>query len=205
MRATVSVVATPYWNHNTHYHPLALRLVQRGTRALDVGSGEGLLTRRVVAAGASEATGLDADPAETTRATQAAEGDERLRYVTGDILTADLDEQAYGLVTCVATLHHLDLDAGLRRLRALTAPGGHLVVVGLARVGSPTDLALSLAGVPAAAVARLRRGEWEHGSPIAEPRTTYAEVRDAARRHLPGARWQRHLYWRYSVTWQAPG
>jgi SAM-dependent methyltransferase len=197
-------VPTPYWNHNTHYHPLALRHVRAGTRALDVGSGEGLLTRRVVGAGAAGATGLDTDPAETARATQAAAGDERLHYVTGDVLTAPLDEHGYDLVTCVATLHHLDLDAGLRRLRALTAPGGHAVVVGLARAGSPTDLALSLAGVPAAVVARRLRGEWEHGSPITEPRTTYAEVREAARRHLPGARWRRHLYWRYSLTWQAP-
>ncbi|MGW6129955.1 class I SAM-dependent methyltransferase [Cellulomonas sp. NPDC055163] len=193
-----------YWNHNTHYHPLALRHVRPGTRALDVGSGEGLLTRRFVAAGASRVTGVDTDPAETARATRAAEGDDRLRYVTGDVLTASLDDHAYDLVTCVATLHHLDLAAGLQRLRALTAPGGHVVVVGLARAGSPADLALSAAGVPAALVARRLRGEWEHGSPIAEPRTTYAQVHEAARRHLPGARWRRHLYWRYSLTWQAP-
>ncbi|MBB2921513.1 bifunctional 2-polyprenyl-6-hydroxyphenol methylase/3-demethylubiquinol 3-O-methyltransferase UbiG [Cellulomonas cellasea] len=196
---------TPYWNHNTHYHPLALRHVRPDTRALDVGSGEGLLTRRVVAAGAAEATGLDTDPTETARATRAAAGDGRLHYVTGDVLTAPLDERAYDLVTCVATLHHLDLEAGLARLRSLTAPGGHLVVVGLARLGSPVDAVLSLSAVPAAALARLLRHEWEHGSPVAEPATTYADVRDAARRHLPGARWRRHLYWRYSLTWQAPG
>lgn len=195
---------SPYWNHNTHYHPLALQHVRPGSRALDVGSGEGLLTRRMVAAGAREATGLDTDPGETARALDAADGDPRLRYLTGDVLTAPLDAHGFDLVTCVATLHHLDLDAGLARLRELAAPGGHVVVVGLARIGSPADAVLSLAGVPAAAVARGLRDEWEHGSPIAEPTTTYTDVREAARLHLPGARWRRHLYWRYSLTWQAP-
>jgi 2-polyprenyl-3-methyl-5-hydroxy-6-metoxy-1,4-benzoquinol methylase len=40
------------WNHSTHYHPDALRLVTAPTRsAVDVGCGEGLLTRRLLSAG----------------------------------------------------------------------------------------------------------------------------------------------------------
>lgn len=195
---------TTPWNHNTHYYPLATRHVRAGTRALDVGSGDGLLTRVLLAAGAAEATGIDVDTAQTDRARAQAAGDGRLTYLTADALTAPLDPRGYDLVTCFATLHHVDLDAGLARLRALTAPGGHLVVVGLARVGSPLDAAWSLAAVPAARVAGAVRSYWEHGSPVADPRTTHAEVRDAARSHLPGVRWRRHLYWRYSLTWRAP-
>ena len=36
------------WNHNTHYYPLVLAAVPDGCRrALDVGCGEGLLTREL--------------------------------------------------------------------------------------------------------------------------------------------------------------
>lgn len=189
------------WNHNTHYHRLALRLAGSASSALDVGCGEGLLTRELRAAGVARVTGVDLDEEQAGHArTQAGDG---LRYLVGDVLDVPQGEQ-FDLVTCFATLHHLDLGAGLRRLRDLVAPGGHLVVVGLARVGTPADAALSVAAVPAAMVADRARGIWEHGAPVRDPEHSYGEVRTAARSILPGARWRRHLYWRYSLTWQAP-
>ncbi|MDC7122492.1 class I SAM-dependent methyltransferase [Cellulomonas fimi] len=190
------------WNHNTHYHPLALRLAPQARTALDVGSGEGLLVRRLRDAGVARVTGVDVDPAQVALARAASAGDGGVTYVVGDALDA-LDGEPFDLVTCYATLHHLPLEDGLRRLAALTAPGGRLVVVGLAGVRTPADLALSAAAVPVAAVVDRTRGVWDHGAAVTDPREGYGEVRDAARRLLPGVRWRRHLYWR-SLTWQAP-
>ena len=196
-------MSTRHWNHNTHYHRLALELVAStgaGT-ALDVGCGEGLLTRELRAAGVAAVTGLDLDPAQVDRArVQSSDG---VRYLVGDVLEVPRAER-FDLVTCFATLHHLDLEEGLRRLRELVAPGGHLLVVGLAQVRSPTDAVLGLAAVPVALVVDHVRGTWEHGAPVRDPEHSYGEVRDAARRILPGARWRRRLYWRYSLVWQAP-
>ena len=194
------------WNHNTHYHPLAIELAGGARSAVDVGCGEGLLTRELRAAGVGDVTGLDADAAQVATARSRAGTDDRLRYVVGDALDAVdlLGGRQFDLVTCYATLHHLDLEAGLSRLRELTAPGGHLVVVGLARDATPVDAALSLAAVPVAAAADRLRGHWEHGAPVRDPEQTYGEVRAAARRVLPGVRWRRHLYWRYSLRWRAP-
>ena len=189
------------WNHNTHYHRLALRLAGNASSALDVGCGEGLLTRELRAAGVPHVTGVDLDPDQVSRARSQA--DAGLDYLVGDVLEVPRDEQ-FDLVTCFATLHHLDLDDGLRRLRSLVSPGGHLVVVGLARVGTPTDAALSLAAVPAALVADRARGVWEHGAPVRDPEHSYGQVRTAARSILPGAQWRRRLYWRYSLVWQSP-
>ncbi|KQR16417.1 class I SAM-dependent methyltransferase [Cellulomonas sp. Leaf334] len=45
------------WNHNTHYHPLTLRLAGSASSALDVGCGEGLLTRKLRSAGFVRVTG----------------------------------------------------------------------------------------------------------------------------------------------------
>ncbi|MBO3084126.1 hypothetical protein [Cellulomonas fengjieae] len=65
------------------------------------------------------------------------------------------------------------------------------------------DAALSLAAVPVAKVVDRARGTWEHGAPMRDPEHSYGEIRTAAQQILPGARWGRRLYWRYSLVWQA--
>jgi hypothetical protein len=44
------------------------------------------------------------------------------------------------VVSAVASLHHMDARSGLIRLRSLVAPGGVLVVIGLARSDLPKDI-----------------------------------------------------------------
>jgi SAM-dependent methyltransferase len=194
------------WNHSTHFHPLVLRGLRPGASALDVGSGEGLLTRRMLAAGAGHVTGLDASAPMVELARGLAVGEPRsadLDYVVADVLDAT-QMGTFDLVACVATLHHLDLDHGLERLRELTAPGGRLVVVGLARPSTPLDRALSAWSVPANGVATAARGYWEHPAPLRDPDKTYDDVRAAAARALPGSTFRSRLYWRYTIEWQAP-
>ena len=191
------------WNHNTHFHTLALALVTPQTTALDVGCGEGLLTREIAGAGARHVVGLDLDPDMVATARERADGTEGLEYRVGDVLTS-LTGERFDLVTSFATLHHLDLGAGLRRLAELTAPGGRLVVVGLARASGAADLALAAATTVVDPIVKARRGYWEHPAPVAEPRETYADVESVAARALPGCRFRRRLYYRYSLEWRAP-
>lgn len=188
------------WNHNTHYH----RFIPRWApppwgRVLDVGCGEGLLTRRI-APFARRVDGVDADHAMIARARELAP---RLTYVHADALVADVDGP-YDLVTCVATVHHLGLGPGLTRLRELLAPGGTLVVIGLAQPTSPLDWLWTLLGTLANLPARWVRGHWEPAAPIKHPTESYRDVRAEAARVLPGARFRYHLYWRYSLVWRAP-
>jgi hypothetical protein len=56
----------------------------------------------------------------------------------------------------------------------------------------------------AAALARAVHGKGDPGAPIKDPEMTWAEVRAAARRTLPGVRYRRHLLWRYSLLWSKP-
>ena len=193
------------WNHNTHFHPLAVRHVAPATSALDVGCGEGLLTRQLAAAGAARVLGVDVEPAMVAEArSRAPEGASGLDYREGDFLAMPV-EGRFDIVTCVATLHHVDLATGLRRLRELTAPGGRLVVVGLARTSGAADLALSLASAVVDPIVKARRGYWEHPAPLADPEHSYADVGASAARELPGARFRRRLFYRYSLEWTAPG
>ena len=108
-------------------------------RALDVGCGNGGLTRELHRRGIPEIVGLDRDaPCVQRCRTHPEAGD--IKYVVGDLCTADLAPRAFGLVSAVASLHHMDAREGLLRLRSLVAPRGVLVVVGLARPDLPNDL-----------------------------------------------------------------
>ena len=119
------------------------------------------------------------------------------------------------LITMVAVLHHLCLDDTLARIPGLLAPGGRLLVVGLARVNSLSDLAVDLVSAAANPVMGLikhpgpaRPAEGPAAGqpvmPVRDPAATLAEITAAARAHLPGATVRRRLFFRYTLRWDKP-
>jgi hypothetical protein len=87
----------------------------------------------------------------------------------------------------------------------LVRPGGVVAVVGLARTRGVVDLTYAVAGLVAHRVQRARHGLWEHAAPtVWPPPQTYAEMAAIATRVLPGARFRRHLLFRYSLIWTRP-
>ncbi|ATY13548.1 class I SAM-dependent methyltransferase [Amycolatopsis sp. AA4] len=188
-----------YWNTNVARHPGILRAVPGGcSTALDVGCGDGLLVRKLASVVPS-VTGIDKSPEMVAQA-RSLSGD---RFVEGDFLAADLG--AYDFICSVATIHHLDFEAALTRMRDLLNPGGALVVVGLARDANVTDRAATLAAAPLVRVVKtVRRAHGPDGMPERQPRMSYREVRTAAQRLLPGVRYRRHVLRRYSLTWRKP-
>lgn len=191
------------WNHNIHHHALLLAAAPPGARrALDVGCGDGLLTRRLRER-VEAVAGLDMDAVSLALA-RAHPGARDIGYVVGDILRPPFPPASFDLVTAVATLHHLEARAGLRRLRELVRPGGVLAVVGLARSG-PADLPLDLAAAAASRLLRLRRGWHDPPSPQCwPPPETFAAMRRIVGEELPGAVFRRRLLWRYTVLWRSP-
>lgn len=191
------------WNHNIHYHPVVLAAVPAGARtALDVGCGEGTLTRELARI-VPRVVGLDRDAPSLDLAR--AGGDAGIEYVHGDVLTHDLAPESFDLVASIAALHHMDTAAGLRRMSELVRPGGSLAVIGLARAGSPVDLAFDVVGAVSTRLHELTKAYWEHSAPIVwPPPDTYRQTRRTATRLLPGARYRRHVLWRYSLVWSKP-
>jgi SAM-dependent methyltransferase len=198
------------WSHNAHYYPLILDAARPGCRrALDVGCGDGTLAR-ALRRRVPSVTGIDVDGPCIAWASRQGDG---VEYVLGDFLTHEFEPSSFDLVTSVAALHHMDLDATLERMALLLRPGGVLAVVGLARLRSPADLAFAAAGTVATRWHhltkrdRLRRQRRDRppGKPDAPivwpPPATYADVRRAAERLLPGSRFRRHVLWRYSLIW----
>ncbi|NUP39748.1 MAG: class I SAM-dependent methyltransferase [Streptomyces sp.] len=197
--------AEPYWNTNVARHPGILRAVPGGCRdALDVGCGDGLLARKL-AGRARHVTGIDRSPDMIACARDAASGHPRLTFVEGDFLTAELPGAGYDFVCSVTTVHHMDFEAALVRMRELLRPGGTLVVVGLAREASVTDRAAWIAAAPIVRITKvLRHAHGPEGMPVADPQMSYGQVRAAAGRLLPGVRYRRHVLRRYSLTWEKP-
>jgi SAM-dependent methyltransferase len=191
------------WNHNIHYFPLVLDAVPVGCqRALDVGCGEGMLARQL-ADRVPEVVGIDVHaPSIALAREQGPAG--RVEYVLGDFLGYPFPAASFGLISCVAALHHMDPATALTRMAGLLAPGGTLVVNGVARP-VPRDLPLDLAAVVVNLGYRAVRGYWHHPSPIVwPPPHTFREIRALAGDLLPGVRYRRHLLWRYSLTWTRP-
>ncbi|MBP2703885.1 class I SAM-dependent methyltransferase [Microbispora sp. RL4-1S] len=190
------------WNGNIHYHPRILRSVPDDARhALDVGCGEGTLTRELRRT-VPNVTGIDLHTPSIDQA-RAHAGD--VDYIVGDFLTHPFDPASFDVIASVATLHHMDATAGLTRMRDLLRPGGVLAVIGLARSTLPNDLPRELAAVTASTFHRVTKGHWQHPSPIVwPPPVTYPEMRALAAEILPGSQYRRHLLWRYSITWRKP-
>jgi SAM-dependent methyltransferase len=205
------------WNHNEHFHGWILRnLPARCRTAVDVGCGLGVLAGKL-APHFARVTGIDAD-----EAMAAAAGARLARDPAVTIRWCGFEEFAsapgYGeadLITMVAVLHHLDLDDTLARIPGLLAPGGRLLVVGLARVNSRADLAADLISAAMNPVMGLikhprparpadRPAAGRPAMPVRDPATTLAEITAAARAHLPGATLRRRLFFRYTLSWDKP-
>lgn len=197
---TTQVPDAERWNHTIAYWRDLLPLAPDGHgSALDVGCGEGFASRSLAARGL-DVTGIDLDEPSIARARAQGGGP---RYEVADAMR--WAEGPYDVVASLATLHHLDLDAGLARLRGLVAPGGVLLVVGLAASELPRDAARELAAFVGHRARTLRARPWDHGSPtVWPPPHTYRDVHDGARRALPGAEFRRRLLWRYTIVWRAP-
>ncbi len=202
------------WSHNLHYHRVIVDAVPGGCeRALDIGCGTGALTRRLKLL-VPHVTGIDRDE-RSIQLARAHPGATGIRYQQADFRTASFEPASLDLVTSIASLHHMDARAALRRMSDLLRPGGVLAVVGLARASTPAELAPEIPAVIGtqlhqAASAVRRRGA--AGGPatsytppvIWPPPLTYRDMRRLATDVLPGARYRRHLYWRYSLVWAKP-
>jgi SAM-dependent methyltransferase len=197
------------WDHNAHYHPWLVRQLPRRFRAaLDVGCGSGDLVR-LLARRAESVVGVDADPGILGKARQLTAPDAAVTYRLASAPDG-LPPGPFDVITCVAVLHHLPFADTLDRLKKELAPGGTLVVVGCARADSPLDHALGLVAVPLNAATgwvknrgrAVTRRPVSMTAPTREPAMSYGEVEREARRLLPGARFRRRLFWRYTLVWR---
>jgi len=192
------------WNHNYHFHDYLLRQCPIGARrALDVGCGLGIFAQRL-AQRVEVVDALDVDGAILSEAS-GRNASANIRYLHADFLKADLLEASYDVVVAIASVHHMDLQGALAKMKVLLRPSGTLIILGLYREAKIADYIYSAVSVPL----NLLYLSWHHSSataPAFVPPTRPADlsldrISAAAHSLLPGFCLRRHLFWRYSLIW----
>ncbi|GII27008.1 class I SAM-dependent methyltransferase [Planotetraspora mira] len=208
LRALDRFHAAHPWDHNAHYHRWILRQLPRSfDSALDVGCGSGDLAR-LLTSRARAVHGIDVDPAIVARARELTPPAVPVTFTVADALR-EMPPGPHDVITCVATIHHLPFSDALTRFRQHLAPGGTLVVVGLARAQSPGDHLLGAAAIPSnVAMAWIknkgRNAPWPASmtAPTRPATMIFPDIVRESRRVLPGARLRRRLFWRYTLVWR---
>lgn len=208
-RIAAALAAEPRERTLTRAERFLLQKVPRQAKtALDVGCGDGLLTRALAARGITT-LGIDVSPGMIALARRRASADPRTVFRVADVMTTD-SLGAFDVVISVSAVHHLPLDHVIPRLAAHVNPRGTLLV-------QDVTTRPGLRGLPMNALAWWsRRLARLTGSPVASKTVVAlydahgrdeiflneATVQAAYRAILPGAHVHLHLEWRYTVVWQ---
>jgi len=150
-------------------------------------------------------TGIDLNHQILAAATGAESAEPYVNFVEGDVITYPFPLASFTFITAVAVLHHLPLEPALTRFRELLAPGGVLMIVGLYRPDGIGDAFFAALGFATSWTMKRILGFREVVQvPTQFPRQTVCEIRETARRVLPGGTLKRRLLFRYSLIWCKP-
>jgi SAM-dependent methyltransferase len=208
-----------WWSHNDHYHRLLLEQVPAtAVRALDVGCGTGRFAR-ALAPRVDHVDAIDRSPQTLALARERSRGVPNISYTDADLFDFEADPRGYDFISLIAVLHHIDLEQAASRLTELLAPGGVLVVLGIAREDTvaeyarsgPTFVLNAAVGLWFAVRRAIGRpsqigtgGGAAPEAPVKDPSMTFREVRARAPELFPGSRYRRLLFWRYLLTYRRP-
>jgi 2-polyprenyl-3-methyl-5-hydroxy-6-metoxy-1,4-benzoquinol methylase len=195
------------WNHNPHYHSYLLRQIpKRVCRTLDVGCGLGLFAWKL-AERSEVVEALDVDSAVLSEASILNPAP-NISYFEADFLVADLPEAGYDVIVSIATLHHMDIEAALEKMKLLLRPSGKLLILGLYQEKTLIDYAYSAVSIPLNFVYlkwhRASTAKPTAAAPTRPAQLPLKQIRKVADAVIPGFLLQRHLFWRYSLIWQKP-
>lgn len=131
-----------------------------------------------------------------------------ISYLKADFLAAALPEENYDVVVSIASLHHMDLEASLEKMKLLLRPSGKLLILGLYQEKTLADYIYSVISIPLNLVyLQLHRASISKptmAAPTRSPKSSLKQIKTIADAILSGSRLRRHLLWRYSLVWQKP-
>lgn len=193
------------WNHNSHFHSYLLsQLPRQIDRALDIGCGLGVFARKL-AERSNHVDAIDSDRAILNEALMYHHA-ANISYQNANFLEADLPADAYDAIVAIASLHHMDLETALKKIKMLLRPSGKLLILGLYQERTILDYLYSLISIPL----NILYSNWHRPSiatstslaPTRPAQLSLQQIKIAANKLIPGFRLQRHLFWRYSLIWQ---
>jgi SAM-dependent methyltransferase len=208
----IALLETGGWNHNNHYHSLLLRQVPPGCqKALEIGCGTGAFSRRLAEC-SENVRAIDLSPEMIRIARSRSQQFPNIEFQVVNVTPRSFPYQGLDCVAAIATLHHLPLAEMLMKMRDALRPGGVLLVLDLFEPEGLSDtLRNTLAGPVSVGLRFIQNGRLfpprdlrtayaEHGRQ--DSYSTFNQVREICAGILPGARLQKHFFWRYSIVWR---
>jgi 2-polyprenyl-3-methyl-5-hydroxy-6-metoxy-1,4-benzoquinol methylase len=189
-----------------------LRHIPSGARtAIDVGCGDGLLTRAIACRGLS-VLGVDVSAGMIELARARSREAVGVEYRLADIMAAGGPLGTFDVVLSVAMAHHVPLRDVVPALVRLVAPGGVLLVQDIMDRRGAHQLPVNILAMgvrqarqliaPSRITSHVTSAYHKHGAH--EEYLDASMVAPTFAALLPAARVIRHLEWRYSVVWHAP-
>ena len=208
----IALLSDGKWNHNAHYHEyLMSHIPERCRSILEIGCGTGEFSR-LLARRAEKILAIDLSPQMICLAKERSKLYPNIDFVTGDAMTYDFPDDQFDSIATIATLHHLPAESILRKIRKALKPGGVFVCLDLYQRSGFKDLFFDMAAYPAnlfltliktgkpGLSGEISKAYAEHGK--TDLYLTLPQVEQICADILPGAKVNRHLFWRYSIIWK---
>jgi ubiquinone/menaquinone biosynthesis C-methylase UbiE len=208
----IALLADEKWNHNAHYHGyLMSQIPQQCQNILEIGCGTGKFSR-LLAARAEKVFAIDLSPQMIRIAQEHSKFYPNIDYVIGDIMTQQFTDNHFDCIATLTTLHHLQIETILRKVKKALKPGGIFVCLDLYQSSNFSDLFFDSVAYPANLFLTLiktgkpkpprevREAYAAHGK--TDTYLTLSQIERICADILPGALVSRHLFWRYSVVWE---
>lgn len=208
----ISKLEEPKWNHNNCYFKYIQSLIPDGTEiCLDIGCGKGELSFLLSQKSKSViAVDLADQMIEKAKARYAGEN---ITFICGNILEMKFENNSLDAIVTTATAHHLPYEWLLCFAKEKLKEKGKLIILDLVRAESFSDYVLwGLAFFPNVILNLLKNHRlvkddshtkevWEKHSEH-DSYMTMSEITSHAKKHIPTARIERKLFWRYLLVWQ---
>ena len=208
----IALLSNETWNHNAHYHRYLIGHVPKQCRhILEIGCGTGTFSR-LLAGRAEKVLAIDLSPQMIRLAQDRSKLYPNIDFVKDDVMAYDLPDHQFDCIATLTTIHHLQIEPILRKIKKALKPGGIFVCLDLYQRSSLNDLLFDSVAYPANLFLRLiktgkprpsrevREAYIEHGK--TDTYLTLPQIGQICADILPGAIVSRHLFWRYSIIWK---
>ncbi len=202
----MAISKSQQWNHNNHYHNWILsKLPAHIEYTIDIGCGKGEFTRHLSLI-AQHVDAIDNDTNIIKEAKQLSLRIKNITYVQNDFLQMDIPSEKYDAVVSIASLHHMNVSIALKKMKDILKPDGILVILGLYRNSTITDIFWSVISKLFDVIIKFllhkrTSGNTGYTMQIVDPKETLREINATAKEILPNIKMRRHLFWRYSIIW----
>ncbi len=208
----ISQLEEPKWNHNNCYFGYLMKFVpDRVETCLDIGCGKGELSF-MLSQRSDRVIAVDLADKMIEKA-KLLHPNDNIEYICGNILDMEFENNSLDIVITTATAHHLPYEWLLRFAKDKLKEGGKLIILDLVKAKALTDYIIwGSASIPNIAMNLIKNGRlWKddaHSKAVWESHgehdtyMTMDEIRALAQKHIPSARIERKLFWRYVLVWQ---